>query len=68
MRRDNKKGQLKGVTGQSLLMYCALIAVVVAVLLAMAPYFKRVVQERYRQSADVFGAGEQYEKGVTEEL
>jgi len=56
MRRDK---------GQALFMYAALIAVMAAALLAMAPCIKRAVQERYRQTADVFGGGEQYERGVT---
>jgi hypothetical protein len=31
----------------------------------MRIFMTRVVQEKFRQSADVFGRGEQYERGVT---
>jgi hypothetical protein len=50
---------------QSFIEYAILIILVIGVLLAMRTYMTRAVQEKYRQSGDVFGAGEQYEKGVT---
>jgi Flp pilus assembly pilin Flp len=50
---------------QTFLEYAVLIGVVAAALVAMRVYMVRVVQEKYRQSADVFGEGEQYQKGVT---
>lgn len=34
--------------------------------MAIRVYFLRAVQEKYRQSADVFSDGAQYEKGVTQ--
>jgi len=52
---------------QSVLEYTILIVIVVAALLAMRIYMLRAVQEKYRQSGDVFGEGEQYERGVTEQ-
>lgn len=51
--------------GQFALEYAVLIIIVVAALLAMRVFMSRAVQERYRVSADVFGQGEQYAKGVT---
>jgi DNA anti-recombination protein RmuC len=51
---------------QSFLEYTVLLAVLVAAFLAMRVYFVRSVQEKYRQSADVFGEGEQYARGVTQ--
>lgn len=50
---------------QALLTYSVLIAVVIAALLGMRVYFIRAMQDKIRQSADVFGQGEQYEKGLT---
>jgi len=47
------------------LQYAILIAVMVAVFLSMRIFMVRAVQEKYRQSADVFGEGTQYAKGVT---
>lgn len=58
MQRKNKQAQ-------SVLEYAVLIIIVVAALLAMRIYMLRAVQEKYRQSADVFGEGEQYESEVT---
>ncbi len=55
----------KSKQAQSLLAYVVLTAVIVAALLAMRVYFVRSVQEKFRQAGDVFGAGEQYEPGVT---
>lgn len=51
---------------QSFLEYAVLIAIAAAALVAMRIYFVRSVQEKYRQSADVFGEGEQYAKGATQ--
>lgn len=58
MRRGNK--------AQSFLEYAVLIAVVVGALIAMRIYITRSVQAKFKQGADVFGQGEQYEKGVTQ--
>lgn len=57
MKKENK--------AQSYLEYGVLIALVAIALVAMRMYFVRAVQEKYRQSADVFGEGEQYVKGAT---
>lgn len=58
MKRKNK--------AQSFLEYSVVIIVVAAALIAMRIYFVRAVQEKYRQSADVFGEGEQYAQGITQ--
>lgn len=58
MKRKNK--------AQSFLGYTLLIIVVAVALLAMRTYLVRSVQEKYRQSADVFGEGEQYAPGSTQ--
>ena len=50
---------------QSVLEYSLLFMALVAALLAMVVYLRFSFQGRLRQSADVFGKGEQYEPGVT---
>lgn len=45
--------------------YTILIILVVAAFMAMRNYMVGALQDKYRQSADVFGEGEQYEEGVT---
>ena len=50
---------------QSFLEYAVVIIIVAAVVVAMRVYFVRAMQEKFRQSADVFGEGEQYHEGVT---
>ena len=45
--------------------YAVLISIVVFALLAMRVYMQRGIQQKYREAADVFGQGEQYERGVT---
>ena len=57
-RRKNK--------AQSFTEYAILIGLAVAVLIGIRVYMLRTVQEKFRQAADVFGQGEQYEKGVTQ--
>ena len=57
---------LRRYRGQATLMYAALIAMVAAALISMSPYVKRALQEKYRQAADTYGYGDQYEKGFTE--
>ena len=54
------------IKSQAFLEYTVLIIIAAAALLAMRIYFMRAVQEKYRQSADVFGEGEQYAPGVTQ--
>lgn len=56
-RRRNKS--------QTFTEYALLIAVMVGALIAMRVYVVRGVQEKYRESADVFGQGEQYASGRT---
>lgn len=56
-RRRNKS--------QTFAEYALLIAVTVGALIAMRVYVVRVVQQKYRESADVFGQGEQYASGRT---
>lgn len=51
---------------QSLIEYSALLAILVAALLAMFTYLRFSLQGRIRESADVFGRGEQYEPGITQ--
>lgn len=58
MKRKNKS--------QSFLEYSVVIIVIAAALVAMRVYLVRSVQEKYRQSADVFGEGEQYAQGITQ--
>lgn len=51
---------------QSFTAYAVIIAILVAVLLAMQIFMVRTFQAKFRQSADAFGQGEQYERGVTQ--
>ncbi len=46
--------------------YAFLLSIAAAALLTMAVYFKRALCGKYRQSADVFGFGRQYEAGKTQ--
>jgi hypothetical protein len=50
---------------QSLIAYVVLISVTAAVIVSLRAYMVRIVQAKFRQSADVFGQGEQYARGVT---
>ena len=43
-----------------------MIGIFAAALIAMRVFMLRAVQEKYRQSADVFGQGEQYAPGKTQ--
>ena len=52
---------MKNKKSQNMLSYSVIIAVLAIVFLAMATYAKRAIQGKYRQAADVFGGGEQYE-------
>jgi biopolymer transport protein ExbB/TolQ len=56
----------RGNNAQSFIEYAVLIGVLAGVIIAMKIYITRIMQERVRQAADVFGQGRQYEKGVTE--
>jgi len=53
---------------QSILAYVVLIAVIAVALLAVRVYFTRAVQEKFRQTGDAFGSGDQYAPGVTKNL
>lgn len=55
----------RGNTAQTILGYALLIILVAFVFIAMQIYMTRGIQDKYRQSADVFGQGEQYAPGVT---
>lgn len=46
--------------------FAILIAIIAAVIIGMKVFMVRAVQEKFRQSADIFGQGEQYEKGLTQ--
>jgi len=48
---------------QTILEYAVLIGVVAAALVAMKIFMQRALQDKYRQSADTFGEGGQYEPG-----
>jgi hypothetical protein len=50
---------------QSLIEHSTLIAVLVAALVGMFIYLRFSLQGRIRETADVFGRGEQYELNVT---
>jgi len=54
MRKIDKKSQ-------SILSYVLLIAVLTFALISMGVFIKRAIQGKYRQSADVYGGGEQYQ-------
>ncbi|MCX5706481.1 MAG: hypothetical protein NTW13_02260 [Candidatus Omnitrophica bacterium] len=45
---------------QSILEYLVVIIVITAALVAIAAYYKRSLQGKYRQAGDVFGRGGQY--------
>lgn len=47
--------------------YAVLIAIVVAGLIGMSVYIKRALSGKWRDAADSFGSGRQYEPGVTTE-
>lgn len=69
--RDYKKENPKlynwcGGRAQSFVEYAVLIALIAAVIVGMKVFMVRAVQEKFRQSADIFGQGEQYEKGLTQ--
>lgn len=52
--------------GNLILEYALLIAIVVAALVSMQLYVKRALCGRWRQTAEVFSAGRQYEPNVTQ--
>lgn len=57
----------KSKKAQSILEYAILILIFAAVVVGASVYLTRLVQARFRQSADVFGEGEQYDKRLTQQ-
>jgi len=57
-RRQKRKGALA-------IEYAVLVAIVVAALVGMQVYIRRAICGRWREAADTFGHGRQYEPGVT---
>jgi len=55
----------RNVKAQSLLEYGLVVMAIIAALTGIYIYFSRAMQEKYRQSADVFGYGKQFAKGET---
>lgn len=51
--------------GGLMLEYTVLAAIVIASLLSMHVYLRRAISGRWRQAADTFGHGRQYEPGGT---
>ncbi|MBU0547995.1 MAG: hypothetical protein KJ710_01120 [Candidatus Omnitrophica bacterium] len=49
---------------QSIIEYVAVIIVIISCFIAMGAYYKRNLQERFRQAGDVLGGGEQYTPAV----
>ena len=52
-------------SGQSVIEYAVLIAVVAAAIIGMSVYSKRALMGKWRSVGDAFGSGRQYEPGVT---
>lgn len=61
----NRMKRFLSVTGQAMLDYVILTAIVIAVLLIMGYYVRNSLSGKLRESADVFGGGEVYEPSVT---
>jgi Flp pilus assembly pilin Flp len=53
----------KSLTGQSILDYTLLFAIVVAALLIMGYYIRNSISGKYRDTGDTFAGGEQYIPG-----
>jgi len=53
----------KNLTGQSLLEYVLIFAIIVAALLIMGYYIRNSLSGKYRDTSDVFGQGETYIAG-----
>jgi len=45
--------------------YCVLLAVLIAVFIGMKFFIKRSIMGKWRENADTFGHGRQYEPGIT---
>ena len=52
-------------SGQGVVEYAVLMAVLVAALIGMTSYIQRSLAGRWREVGDTFGYGRQYEPGVT---
>lgn len=48
--------------------FVALVIVVLGAFIGMRIFLQRAFHERSRETADVFGQGEQYQPGVTREI
>lgn len=57
---------LFGKKASAILEYGLLITIIIAALIAMQVYVKRAISGKYKEAADIFGFGRQYEPGVTE--
>ena len=64
-RRSMSITATKNSKALSTLEYVIFFIVLAAVAIAMATYFKRSVQGRYRQTGDLFGGGEQRDTAPT---
>jgi len=53
--------KMRNLKAASIIEYSLLLAVVVAAILGMQIYFKRAISGRWRQAADTFGYGRQYD-------
>ena len=53
--------KMRNLKGASIIEYSLIVAVVVAAILGMQIYFKRAICGRWRQAADTFGYGRQYD-------
>jgi len=49
-----------GPKAQSTIEYVAVILVIIGIFIVAGIYYRRSLQGKYRQSADVLGGGEQY--------
>lgn len=64
---DRGGGNYKAKKAFSTLEYAVLIAVTVAALITMSVYIKRAVSGRFKDTADSFGFGRQYDPKTTVE-
>ena len=50
---------------QSAMIYASLFAMIIAGLVMASVYLRKSLQGKFKESADIFGGGAQYEPGVT---
>lgn len=53
-----------GIKAQSVIEYTAIILILIGVFIAMAAYYKRSLQGKYKEAGDALSAGAQYETNV----